>query len=179
MGYHTGSLTCVALALQRPDLVRRIVQISCPVFTDDELAQFRQKYSEKPIQRDGSHLVNSWVAARALYGPNVPDPIFARNFSESLRGGPISWWGHRAAFSYDLRVHLPKVTQPILIINPDDDLVVQSRRGLGLMRNGRLHEITKHGHGFLDIIPDVVDAVLRNFLDAPDLPAIGTQLNFR
>ena len=173
MGYHTGSLTCVALALQRPDLVRRIVQISCPVFTDDELAQFRQKYSEKPIQRDGSHLVNSWVATRALYGPNVPDPIFARNFSESLRGGPISWWGHRAAFRYDLRVHLPKVTQPILIINPDDDLVVQSRRGLGLMRNGRLHEITKHGHGFLDIIPDDVDAVLRNFLDAPQLPANG------
>ena len=41
MGYHTGSETCIELALQRPDLVRRIVQISCPVFTDDELDALR------------------------------------------------------------------------------------------------------------------------------------------
>ncbi|MBM3503587.1 MAG: alpha/beta hydrolase [Alphaproteobacteria bacterium] len=173
LGYHTGALTAVALALQRPELVRRIVQISCPVFTENELAEFRLRYQPKPILRDGSHLAKGWIAARELYGPNVPEQIFVRNFSESLRGGPAAWWSYRAAFRYDLRAHLPQVTQPILIINPNDDLVIQTPRGLALARNGRLHDIAKHGHGFLDIVPDEVCKVLQDFLDAADLPATG------
>ncbi|MBM3504360.1 MAG: alpha/beta hydrolase [Alphaproteobacteria bacterium] len=170
MGYHTGSITCIALALLRPDLVRRVVQISSPVFTDEELVQFRAKYAPPAIHDDGSHLAARWVNQFNFYGRNVPREVLARNYAEGLRGGPASWWGHRAAFRYDLRVHLPKVTQPILIINPNDDLVVQSPRGLPLMQNGRMHNFEHHAHGFIDTITDEFAAVLRGFLDAPSVP---------
>ena len=33
MGYHTGSETCIELALQRPQQVRRLVLVSAPIFT--------------------------------------------------------------------------------------------------------------------------------------------------
>ena len=91
----------------------------------------------------------------------------SRVFSTRARvlGGPAAHWGHRAAFNYDLRVHLPKVTQPILLINPNDDLRVQSRRGLALMRNGRLHDIPQHAHGFMELMTEEFAAVLRRFLD--------------
>ena len=38
MGYHTGSETCVELALQQPDRVRKLVLTSAPIFSDEELA---------------------------------------------------------------------------------------------------------------------------------------------
>jgi|TARA_B110000196_G_scaffold197684_1_gene169378 pimeloyl-ACP methyl ester carboxylesterase len=165
MGYHTGSETCIELALQRPDLVRRIVQISCPVFTDEELKQLRENYGGQPIAADGSHIVGKWKHMLPFYGPLVPRDVLARNFAEGLRGGPIAHWGHRAAFNYDLRETLPKVSQPILVINPNDDLVEQTPRGLPLIQNVRMVEIKDRGHGFIDTMTDDFAQTLRDFLD--------------
>ncbi len=173
MGYHTGSDTCVELALQRPDLVRRIVQISCPLFTDEELGDLRRSLrataKAAAINEDGSHLVEKWTFMLPFYGAMVPRRVLARNFAEGLRGGPATHWGHRAAFNYDLAAALPKVTQPILVINPNDDLVVQTPRGLPLLQNGRMHEIKDRGHGFIDTMTAEFGAILRNFLDAPEV----------
>ncbi len=166
MGYHTGSETCIELAVQRPDLVRRIVQISCPVFTDEELAELRANYSSRPITDDGAHIVAKWQHMLPFYGPKVPRNVLARNFAEGLRGGPVAHWGHRAAFNYDLRETLPKVSQPILVINPNDDLVEQTPRGLPLMQNGRMVEIKDRGHGFIDTMTDDFAGILRDFLDS-------------
>jgi pimeloyl-ACP methyl ester carboxylesterase len=165
MGYHTGSITCVALALARPDLVRRIVQISCPVFTDEELAEFRREYAAAPIDVEGRHLRDKWVNLQRYFGPEVPRAVLERHFVDGLRGGPAAHWGHRAAFNYDLRVHLPKVRQPILIINPNDDLAIQSPRGPALIQNGRRHDLPQHAHGFIDVITDEFATILRDFLD--------------
>ncbi|MDA0367611.1 MAG: alpha/beta hydrolase [Proteobacteria bacterium] len=165
MGYHTGSETCIELALQRPDLVRRIVQISCPVFTDAELEELRRGYAAAPLMADGSHLVGKWRHMLPFYGPKVPREVMARNFAEGLRGGPVAHWGHRAAFNYDLRESLPRVTQPILVINPNDDLVEQTPRGLPLMKNGRVFEIKDRGHGFIDTMTAEFAKTLRGFLD--------------
>lgn len=165
MGYHTGSITCIALALARPELVRRIVQISSPVFTDEELESFRREYAPTPIDVEGRHLRDKWVNLQRFYGPEVPRAVLERQFADGLRGGPAAHWGHRAAFNYDLRVHLPKVSQPILVINPNDDLALQTPRGLPLMQNGRRHDFSDHAHGFMDVIPAEFGRVLRQFLD--------------
>ncbi|MSO65383.1 MAG: alpha/beta hydrolase [Alphaproteobacteria bacterium] len=166
MGYHTGSETCVELALQRPELVRRIVQISCPVWTTDELVQARARYRRPPIAADGSHLVERWRTMRPYYRADVPEEVFAIHLAESQRAGPALHWGHRAAFNYDLRPKLPLVTQPVLVVSPNDELQEQSRRGLSLMRNGRLHPIAHWGHGFVDTMTEEFGAILRGFLDA-------------
>jgi hypothetical protein len=127
----------------------------------------RRAYGDKPLRADGSHLRDAWVQLQKFYGPGVPRRVLARNFAESLRGGPVSHWGHRAAFNYDLRVHLPRVTQPILVINPNDDLALQTPRGLELMQLGRRHDLPGHSHGFIDVIPEEFAVELRRFLDAP------------
>ena len=100
-----------------------------------------------------------------FYGPKVPRNVLTRNFAEGLRGGPIAHWGHRAAFNYDLRKTLPRVTQPILVINPNDDLVEQTPRGLPLMQNGRMVNIKDRGHGFIDTMTNDFAQTLRDFLD--------------
>ncbi|WP_296601407.1 alpha/beta fold hydrolase, partial [Nocardioides sp.] len=48
LGYHTGSLTAVELAGARPDLVRRVVTVSLPLFTPAELERLRGVYDPEP-----------------------------------------------------------------------------------------------------------------------------------
>ncbi|HJN04736.1 MAG TPA: alpha/beta hydrolase [Alphaproteobacteria bacterium] len=166
MGYHTGSETCIELARQRPDLVRKIVMNSAPIFSDEELQGFRDLYAPDPIAADGSHLVRFWQRMIPFYGPTVPHPIRQRNFAEGLRGGPMSHWGHRAAFNYPLAKKMAEVENEILVINLDDDLREQTKQAEGILRNGRIHTIEKYGHGWFDIIPDEAARILREFLDA-------------
>jgi len=167
IGYHTGSMTVIELALQWPNLVRRIVQISSPVFTDEELARHRAHYAAQALAADGSHIVGKWSSMLPFYGPTAPLKVVARNFAEGLRGGPVSHWGHRAAFNYDLKTKLPLCDKPVLVLNPKDDLWEQTPRAQSLLKNGRIHDIPDHSHGFIDLITADVGRWLRNFLDKP------------
>ncbi len=166
MGYHTGSSTCIELARQRQDLVRRIVMNSAAIFTDEELVEIKALYAPEPMHDDGAHLVERWQRLIPFYGARVPRDIMARNFAEGLRGGPVSWWGHRAAFNYPLGKKIADVTQPILLINPDDDLVNETPRALPLAPDIRMHALDGVGHAWFDVVPDEMGRVLRGFLDA-------------
>lgn len=164
LGYHTGAMTVIALAVARPTLVRRVVQISCPVFTAEERAAFRAEYRARELRADGSQLVDAWINLQKFYGPAVPLEVLARNFAEGLRGGPFAPWGHRAAFDYDLAAALPKVQQPVLVVNPADDLATQTPRGLPMLRDARLLDLPEHAHGFIDLITVDFARALRDFL---------------
>jgi hypothetical protein len=103
---------------------------------------FRAEYRGRELRADGSHLVELGdLNLQRFYGPAVPLEVLARNFAEGSRGGPFDTVGHRAAFDYDLAAALPKVTQPVLIVNPADDLALQTPRGLALLRDARLLEL--------------------------------------
>ena len=69
MGYHTGSETCTALALARPNQVRRLVLVSAPIFTAEELVQFRSHYAPLPLDPEGGHLVRRWKGQLSWAGP--------------------------------------------------------------------------------------------------------------
>jgi pimeloyl-ACP methyl ester carboxylesterase len=166
MGYHTGSETCVEVARQRPDLIRKIVMNSAPIFSDEELEEFRGLYSPPSFSDDGSHLVKRWLNMIPFYGPTVPRNILLRNYAEGLRGGPISHWGHRAAFNYPMLKRMGEIDQEMLIINLDDDLTEQTKRAEGNFKNGRIHTIKTYGHAWFDVITDDAAQILRDFLDA-------------
>lgn len=164
MGYHTGSLTAVETALQRPDLVRKVVMVSAPFYTDAERAARHARNQPTLPREDGAHLSDRFASLWQFYGVDVPAGVIARNFCESQRGGPLSWWGHRAAFNYDLAGRLPGVGQEILLLNPNDDLAIQTPRALALMQRGRQHDLPRYSHGMLDTHTAEIAAVLRVFL---------------
>ena len=64
------------------------------------------------------------------------------------------------------------MTQPILVINPDDDSAEQTPRAGPLMQNGRIHNLQGIGHGFIDVITPQIGTLLRGFLDADDIAAV-------
>lgn len=167
MGYQTGSEISVALALARPRQVRRLVLVSAPIFTSAELIEFHRLYDRDPITADGSHLVKKWQAHVQLAGPGRTLDMVADGFHDALRNPAISWWGHNAAFSYDMAGRLAQVTQPILVLNPDDDLHQQTLRATGKMQDGQIIHLPDWGHGFMDVHTDETRRIVTDFLDAP------------
>jgi pimeloyl-ACP methyl ester carboxylesterase len=165
MGYHTGSETCVALALARPAQVRKLILTSAPIFTPEELKDHREKYAHEPLAEDGQHLVKKWKGHMFWRGPGKTREMVADEFCDALRNPLISWWGHNAAFSYDMGGQMPKVTQPMLVLNPDDDLHAHTWRAEGKMQRGRILHLKGWGHGYLNVHTDAAAKIVRDFLD--------------
>jgi pimeloyl-ACP methyl ester carboxylesterase len=165
MGYHTGSETCTALALARPTQVRRLVLVSAPIFTAEELVQFRSHYAPVPLDPEGGHLVRKWKGQLFWAGPGKTMEMCAEEFPDAVRNPQISWWGHAAAFAFPMGDQLGKVTQPVLVLNPDDDLHAHTLRAANLMRQGRIQHLPGWGHGFLDVHTDAARRIVAGFLD--------------
>ena len=165
MGYHTGSETCTALALARPKQVRRLVLVSAPVFTDAELVQFRSHYGPLKLDPEGGHLVRKWKGQLFWAGPGKTMEMCAEEFPDGVRNPQISWWGHAAAFAFPMAEQIAKVTQPMLVLNPDDDLHEHTLRAEKLLRQGRIQHLPGWGHGFLDVHTDEARRIVAGFLD--------------
>lgn len=166
MGYHTGSKIAVETALTAPDRVGRLVLVSAPIYTDEELARQRQSMGNPTeLAPDGSHLLRAWQGIYDWRGPGMTLEMVQREFAETLRGGEKSWWGHHAAFQYHHAEHLPKVEHPVLVLCPNDDLAVPTRRAKDYLKNGRLVELPDKGHGMLTLHTKEIAAIVREFLD--------------
>lgn len=153
LGYHTGSLTAVELARQRPGLVGRIVTVSMPIFTDEELVAFRRLYDREPIfTADGRRLLERWQWFTEFFGVGRHNTVeaAARIFYARLSGGERHWWGHHAAFADDPRPALEGLRSPILVLNINDDLTDQTRRAAAYLPEGSIEEHPEWTHGFLD-----------------------------
>ena len=173
LGYHTGSFTAVELAGRRPDLVRRVVAVSMPVFTADELERFRRLYSREPIfTEDGERLRDRWRWFVAFFGVGRDNTLeqAARIFYARLSGGERHWWGHHAAFDYDVVPVLERLSVPVLVLNLADDLTEQTRRAAPHLRSGRVEERPEWTHGFLDNDTVAAAELISGFLDGDEAP---------
>jgi pimeloyl-ACP methyl ester carboxylesterase len=165
MGFHTGSMTAVEIARQSRGLVNKIVMYSAPLFTPEELVGHRAGYGPTQPMVDGSHTVKRWHKMWQWRDPGQSKEAFSIIMGEAFRGGPASWWGHNAAFNYPFAERLRACDRPILVLNPNDDLVVLSRRAAPLLRNGRVLELPDFRHGMMDVHTPALAGHLRQFLD--------------
>jgi pimeloyl-ACP methyl ester carboxylesterase len=167
MGYHTGSKVALEVALQNPTVVNCIVMVSAPLYTDDELAEVRREYGPEPLSEDGSHVQAWWQSAVrwSMDGRTLDD--IGRVFWAKLLNPAISWWGHNAAFSYDSAGALSKVTSPILVLRPEDDVWDATARANGLLvhPDRHIHDLPGWSHGFLDLKTVEAAVLIRGFLD--------------
>lgn len=168
MGYHTGSMTSIAIADRYPDRVRKIVMVSAPIFTQEDLDRFATIYSEEPLwTEDGERLLALWKWFVEFFKVGEVNTVAdaGRIFYERLSGREKYWWGHHAAFAFDLASAITRVEKPILVINPGDDLPVFTRRADGLLVNGVIEEHPEWTHGFMDADSREAAAVIERFLN--------------
>ena len=120
------------------------------------------------IADDGSTYANWWKNRGRWHMKEVTQQEQEELFAIRVSNPSISWWGHRAAFNYQAAVALPKVQQPILILNPeDDDLAPMTPRAKPLLKNpaSRIHGLPGWAHGFLDVKTAEAAKIVRDFLD--------------
>ncbi len=177
MGYHTGSLTATALAARFPERVGRLVLIGAPLFTPDERIEFKSYYGPKPPSADGEHLARRWRGFVHHYRrPGMSLDEVAEHFEEALTGGANAWWGHAAAFDYDLGAALGALAHPTLVLKTGDDLAVQTEQARGLSPHLEMLEVPGWGHGFATRESGEVATLLRAWLDAEDPAARAAAL---
>jgi pimeloyl-ACP methyl ester carboxylesterase len=119
------------------------------------------------LSADGAHLIRIWNSMYRWRDPAAPLELVQAHFTETLRGGELRWWGHNAAFQYHHAEQLPKVLQPVLVLCPEDDLVTPTRRAKDYITNGTFLELPGKSHGMLEIYPQEIAAIIRDFVDNP------------
>jgi pimeloyl-ACP methyl ester carboxylesterase len=179
LGMHTGTRLVVEAALARPTMARRLVFVGCAVYTEEErLEQQRTSFDleiPKPEDAGGAQVARLWSSFESYRRVGVTDAMMERQMSEILRDREFSSWAHVGVYQHDLRPRLPLLAQPVLVINADDDLYVPTKRAPGLLRHGRLVDLSPAGFGVLEVQADRCAGLVRQFLDDAHVGAASGQ----
>jgi pimeloyl-ACP methyl ester carboxylesterase len=164
LGHHTGGCTATEFAVTHPERVSKLILNGPALYTPEE-RQARLDAAHRhglPLQPDGSHLLERWNR-RLKATPGWTD-LYAmnRNVLQTLIAGDTEWYGHLAAFEYQMMERFPLVTVPTLILaNTGDDLYHQAQRARQVKPDAAYVELQGGTHDIVDEQPDAwCDAVV-------------------
>ncbi len=167
LGHHTGAAILCNLAARYPERVDKLILNGPPLFSEAELEQFRNfELGPHPIHKDGSHLQKRWDQ-RVHYTPGWTDEVVMHErLVDQLWAGDTWWYGHRAAFNYDMKPDLLAVTQPTLILtNTNDDLYASAKQTHMLRPDFSYTEIEGGTHDIVDEQPEAWARAVATFLN--------------
>ena len=166
-GFHTGAYIASELAVARQDMVRRVV-LSGIGYYDRE----RRKKTYDVLPRDGviaedaSFVVRRWHAIVNTRSPGMTIDRAARVFLDDIRSLNKGWYAYNAVWSYEPEDRLPKITQPILIVQPHEMLLNETRAAKReLMPNATMVEIPGVTKDVFDLVPQEYAKHMREWLD--------------
>jgi pimeloyl-ACP methyl ester carboxylesterase len=168
MGFHTGSITATELARAFPERVRRLVLFGLAAYPADiraaKLENLRNVFPEPGD--DLAHVEKLWGLISQLSDPRVSAEERHIGMAESLRLGVRLPWGFMAVYRYDFLGAMLQVKQPVLVMNPEDDLWVVTMATSHLFPNGTRLDMPGVAHGVLKLEKDRVVQAIETFLDA-------------
>jgi pimeloyl-ACP methyl ester carboxylesterase len=166
MGFHTGSLIATELAKSRTSRVRRLVLFGLAAYPADireaKLAGLLHNFPPPGDNLD--HVEKLWAIIQRLSDPRMSAEEKHVNMAECLRLGTRMPWGYISVYRYDFLGAMAEVAQPVLIMNPDDDLGAVTKATSHLYRNGSRFDLPGVKHGVLTIEHDRIVARIEEFL---------------
>ena len=167
LGYHTGTIMAVEMALREPKSVRRLVLSSMPVFDPARRAELLKGFVPDPITEDGAHILKPWKSGIAGRGPGQTLEMTHRNYTEKLRADPqTSFWALQALARYPIEEALPKVMQPIMLLRSKDTLYDHAIAAKQLQPRIEIVERTDLGNGLFDVDPKGIATAVLSFLNS-------------
>lgn len=169
MGMHTGSVTATEMGRRFAAQVRKMVIFGIPAYSAEiraqKLARLRENF---PVpSNDLTHVEKLWATISRLSDPRKSAEDRHIGMAEALRLGSRMPWGYIAVYQYDLIAALREITQPVLVVNPEDDLWAVTREHSGLIPRGKRLDLPGVAHGVLTIERERVVSAIRDFLDGP------------
>lgn len=142
LGFHTGCLVAVEMALEAPESLRRILLCDVPYFTGDTQVELRGKMTKPmPIGRRITCLESPWRFNIENRIDSVPLPRAFEMFAEHLRAGTQDYFGFAAAFSYDCESRFSALTGDVVVLATQSGLLEPSRVAAGIIPTATLVEV--------------------------------------
>lgn len=168
-GFHTGVFIASELAVLRPDLVRRVALSG--------IAYYPQEYRDsrlaglpkgKSLPEDGSFVVNRWYLMVINRAEGVSLERASKIFLEDIHSLDKSWYAYDAVWTYKPEDQFPKITQPVLILQPHEMLTQQTLNAhKELLPDADLVEIPEITESVFETGPDEISSALTHWLDTP------------
>jgi pimeloyl-ACP methyl ester carboxylesterase len=166
LGYHTGSVTSVAMSELAPTAVRKLVLVSLAAYPAQVRAAKREGLRHWPVPKeDGSHLGALWTLMQGLFDRRIDTVWKHESLTENLRSGARAHWGYDAVYRYDLQAALGRLAHPALILNPEDDLWIPTRENAPRVAHADYIELPDLKHGLFELEPTKIAGLIVKFLD--------------
>jgi len=165
LGFHTGCLVAVELALQKPEKVHRLILIDCPFFSAEDSERHLKAYgSSHEISSDLECLRVQWDRAmmNANRGPGVDRSY--QLFSESVRAGAGVNDAFAAAFSYPSIKKFSAVRHPTIVVATQSSLLEATRNSARRIPGATLVEQLDVSYSVLDHHAQQVAVLVNNFM---------------
>lgn len=171
-GFHTGALLATELALAAPHAVRRVVLTGLPMRDPEDRAErLRQALQAPALDEAGTVALdlarNLWAYVVAARTPGVPLERAAQQWVDKLRALDRWSWAYIGVWSYDFEARLPRIRQPVLLLQPHEDLLDGSIAAARLIPDHTVVELPGFDRDIFDL-PDAREALclhIRAFLD--------------
>lgn len=166
LGFHTGSVIATEMARAAPAAVRRAILFGLAAYP----AEAREEKLERLLENfprpadDLSHVERLWAIIQQLSDPRLSAEDKHVSMAECLRLGARMPWGYISVYRYDFLGAMPQVRQPVLVVNPEDDLWTLTRATAHLFPNGRRFDMPGVRHGVLSLEKARVLAEIETFL---------------
>ena len=166
LGYHTGGLIAVELAVIRPDLVRRIALPGLPFYVGEERKEAYDR-NAKPdvITKDGSHLISKWKFSTGATDVGLSSERGQEHFNDAMQCYQHCWEAYHAVFTYETEKRLAQVTQPVLLITNAGSLKAETEAAQKYISNSKLVHMPQVTLGGFDLHTKDIAKIVRKFLD--------------
>jgi pimeloyl-ACP methyl ester carboxylesterase len=163
-GFHTGSLVAAEVAIQRPEMMRRVALSGVPHYTPEDRAKQREGVAGGYPMLTDPEYVGRMYKRLVLEGKDSGE-LEQRyyRFVNRMRAGPNGWWGPDAVFSMDTAARLPMLTMPVLLIAFNEMMLQPTRDAAKIIPNVKLIEMLDLPMFGFVTDPTKVAAVLREF----------------
>lgn len=166
LGHHTGASVLCAFAVKLPEFVRSLILNGPVIATAEDLKAFENlHYGPPEIHPDGSHLLKAWQVREHFTLGWTDKYAMHRRLVDQLWAGENEWFGHYAAFQYDMVSDFMKLSVPTMILtNTGEDAYPMSLRAHALRPDMTYCELIGGTHDIVDEQPEAWAKAVTDFI---------------
>ncbi len=166
LGYHTGCLIAVDLAIERPDLVRRLCLVAIPYYdSEDRRQEMLARQNRASYSEAGEWVSELWNGTVKNRAEGVTFEQAVKHFRERMRAGDKEWWAYQSVFTYPSVERFPLVTQPMAFLNPHGVLYDETLDAARDNPGATLVDLPQLDHGVFSVGSHIIAEEVWRYLD--------------